>query len=57
MHVTTTCQWRLLCCKHCSLLHPACKTEVRILQLSKYQCDLIGAQAGAWGWAPCAGAI
>ena len=30
LHATTTCQWRLLCCNHCNLLHPACKTEVGI---------------------------
>jgi len=27
LHVTTKCQWRLLRCNHCSLLHPACKKE------------------------------
>ena len=48
--MTNTCVWRLICCKHCSLLHPARETEVRILQLSKYQYNL-GGKDERVGWA------
>ena len=29
-HVTITCPWRILQCCHCSVLYPACKTEVNV---------------------------
>ena len=32
-HVTTTCPWRILQCIHCSVSHPACKTEVKVFHL------------------------
>lgn len=30
-HVTTTCDWRILRCKHCRLPSPACKTKVNFI--------------------------
>ncbi|XP_078351045.1 uncharacterized protein LOC144635808 isoform X2 [Oculina patagonica] len=35
-HVTTTCQWRMIRCEHCSMHHPACEQSEHQLKCKKF---------------------
>jgi len=33
LHMTTTCQWRIIQCEHCSEPHPKCQMEVNMIRI------------------------